>query len=528
MIIDNPGGRGQGALVAYWSPIVPPSSDLSRQRLEALYELSRALPALLEWSELVERVVDVAVQSVGAERGILFLRDPDGAPRPEVVRGADDTTVTDALAISRRILSHALTGEATLSDDARSDARFDSPSVIEHNIVSFMCVPLRRGDTVLGTLYVDHRRLAELFSREDLTFLAALADLAAVALENARLHGALQREVRQLRRDVEGKYRFDRLLGASDAMVALFRVLERVADTDATVLIQGENGTGKELVARALHLNSRRRGRPFVIIDCGSLQEHLAAGELFGHRRGAFTGAHEDRPGLFEQAHGGTVFLDQIEDLPLTLQPQLLRALQEGEVRRIGETAYRKVSWRAVAATRVDLAGLVRAGRFREDLFYRLRVVPLTVPPLRDRGADIGLIAHAVLERARARLGRGPTGFTPEALKRMVAHPWPGNVRELEHAVEHAVLLAGGERIGPDDLALMDAAPAAAPAPAARRSPRAGEVAEALLRHRGNVSQAATALGITRRALQKIMRREGLARERFAAPVATPSATPGD
>src|SRR5205823_2677106 len=178
--------------------------------------------------------------------------------------------------------------------------------------------------------------------------------------ENARLHGDLQREVRELRRGIEDKYRFENLLGRSPRMAELFHTMERIAGSDATVLIQGENGTGKELVARALHVHSPRARRPFVTVDCGTLAPELVASELFGHRRGAFTGATEDRAGLFEQAQGGTVFLDQIEDLPLPLQPHLLRAVQEGEVRRVGETAYRKVSWRLIAASRVDLAGKVR------------------------------------------------------------------------------------------------------------------------------------------------------------------------
>jgi transcriptional regulator with GAF, ATPase, and Fis domain len=495
------------------------AAGLSRERLEALYEVSRALTAELEWRTLVQKIVDVAVEAARAERGILFVLDEAGRPQPEVVRSADDSTVSSALGISRRILEHALnTGEATLSDDARSDARFGSPSVAEYNIVSFMCVPLRRGDRLLGTLYVDHRRLAELFGREDLDFLSALADISAVALENARLHVGLRREVDQLRRHVQTRYGFGELLGGSPVMATLIHTLERVADADATVLIQGENGTGKELVARALHLQSSRRDRPFVTVDCGSLHEHLAAGELFGFRRGAFTGASEDHAGLFEQAHGGTVFLDQIEDLPAALQPHLLRALQEGEVRRIGEARYRKVSWRAIAASRLDLAERVRAGSFREDLYYRLRVVPIVVPPLRQRADDIPLLAQHFLHQARERLGRGPSAFSAAALAAMEAHRWPGNVRELRHAIERAVLLARGETIQPEELALETAMTMSMDQSRPGKS-RAGvriEAVEGALREeRGNVSRAAQALGITRRALQKIMKRQGLERERF-------------
>jgi len=494
---------------------LPPPAALSQARLQVLYEVSRALPSSQDWTALVERMMDLVLTNVGAERGVLFLREPDGTPRPEVVRGADERTLGEAFATSRRILEQSLRGEAVLSDDARADERFRTESVMLNQIVSFMCVPLRRDDRVLGTLYVDHRSIADLFSSEDLAFLSAMADICAVALENALLHQDLRREVRELRRGIEGKYRFESLLGASDAMVQLFRVMERVADSDATVLIQGENGTGKELVARALHFASKRKERPFVTVDCGALSPELAASELFGHRKGAFTGAAEDRAGLFEQAQGGTMFLDQIEDLPLALQSHLLRAVQEGEVRRVGESAYRKVNWRLVVASRMDLAERVRAGAFREDLYYRLRVIPLSIPPLRERRGDIPVLAQHFLERARARLGGGPVAFTREAMELLLAHRWPGNVRELEHAIERAALLAPGGRIEPADLGLDPealAAPLLDPARGARGPER---LAEALRAHAGNVTLAARALGLSRRGLQKMMERHGLKREEF-------------
>jgi transcriptional regulator with GAF, ATPase, and Fis domain len=489
--------------------------ELSPSRLRVLYEVSRALPSVRDWTELVERMMDLVLETVKAERGILFLRDGDGVPQAEVMRGADSSTVANAFETSRRVIEQSLErGEALLSDDARSDQRFGTPSVMLHNIVSFMCVPLRRGGTILGTLYVDHRSIADLFSQEDLAFLSALADVCAVAIENGRLHQSLQRDLRVLRRDVEGKYRFGQMVGASPGMVELFRLMERVADTDSTVLVQGENGCGKELVARALHYNSRRRERPFVTVDCGTLTPELAASELFGHRKGAFTGAAEDRAGLFEQANGGTVFLDQVEDLPLALQPHLLRAVQEGEVRRVGESRYRTVNGRLVAAARIDLGERVRAGAFREDLYYRLRVIPIVVPPLRQRPADIPLLAAHFLERVRARTGRGPHGFAPEALARMLDHRWPGNVRELEHAIERAALLADGPRIEVADLGL-DAAPAAVWNDGRRSARRKLDLHEAMRTAGGNVTDAATALGMSRRGLQKLLKRRGLDRRDF-------------
>jgi Nif-specific regulatory protein len=492
------------------------SVELSASRLRVLYEVSRALPSVRDWTELVQRMMDLVLETVKAERGILFLRDVDGAPQAEVVRGADPTAIEKAFETSRRVIEQSLErGEALLSDDARSDERFGTPSVMLHNIVSFMCVPLRRGETVLGTLYVDHRSIADLFSQEDLAFLNALADLCAVAIENAQLHQGLQRELRVLRRDIEGKYRFGQMVGVSPGMVELFRLMERVADSESTVLIQGENGCGKELVARALHYNSRRRERPFVTVDCGTLTPELAASELFGHRKGAFTGAADDRAGLFEQANGGTIFLDQIEDLPLGLQSHLLRAVQEGEVRRVGESRYRAVSGRLIAAARIDLGERVRAGTFREDLYYRLRVIPIVVPPLRNRPADVPMLAGHFLERVRERTGRGPRGFAPEALQRMTAYRWPGNVRELEHAIERAALLADGPRIEVGDLGLDDSAPPLFPAHGRRRTPMKDDLHEAMRAAAGNVTEAAAALGMSRRGLQKLLKRRGLDRSAF-------------
>jgi Nif-specific regulatory protein len=499
------------------SPPESPSLGLPQHRLEVLYQVSRSLGSLLEWSDLVQGMMDMVMKTLNAERGVLFLRGPDGSPVPEVVRGADESTLQDATETSRRILERSLVrGEAILSDDAQSDERFkSSQSVMRLRIVSFMCVPLRRGDRILGTLYVDNRSITALFHKEDLAFLSALADLCAIALENARMHEDLKVEVRQLRRDVQGKYRFENILGTSERMVKLFKILERVVESDATILIQGENGTGKELVARAIHFNSRRKEKPFVTVDCGSLPEHLAGSELFGHKRGAFTDAREDRRGMFEEASDGTVFLDQVEDLPLPLQPQLLRVLQEGEVRRLGETTYRKVNTRVLAASRIDLAEKVKDGSFREDLYFRLRVVPIDLPPLRERKADITVLAQNFLERVRERQPDAPKGFSRAAMDFMVAYRWPGNVRELQHSVERAALLATESRIQPEDLGLDPGFGGQTSLVEARRNTEEARLREALLETRGNVSHAAVALGVSRRTLQHMMKRHSLTREEF-------------
>jgi two-component system, NtrC family, response regulator HydG len=242
------------------------------------------------------------------------------------------------------------------------------------------------------------------------------------------------------------------LVARSEGMRRVLEMTRRVGGTEATALITGESGVGKERLARLLHDESTRAARPFVAINLGAVPEALLESELFGHARGAFTGATQDRPGLFESASGGTLFLDEVGELPLAMQVKLLRALQEREVRRVGENKSRPIDVRIVAATNRDLAADVVSGRYRQDLYYRLRVIELKVPPLRERKDDILPLARRFLAEAAPRLGRKVTGFTPEAAQQLLRHGWPGNVRELQNAIEHAVVLAGGERVGVDDL----------------------------------------------------------------------------
>src|SRR6267378_3299946 len=245
---------------------------------------------------------------------------------------------------------------------------------------------------------------------------------------------------------------FESLLGASVRMRRIFRLIRKVADTDSTVLLLGESGTGKELVARSIHLQSRRAGGPFVAVNVGALSSSLIESELFGHQRGAFTGASTDRRGLIEEAEGGTLFLDEIGDMPLPVQVNLLRVLENSEVRRVGENLARHVDVRVIAATHHDLMADVEAGRFRADLYYRLNVVQIELPPLRERREDIGLLSSYFLDRAVKKTGREGLRFTPDAMALIERYDYPGNVRELENAIEHAVTVAEGLSIQPVDL----------------------------------------------------------------------------
>jgi two-component system response regulator AtoC len=273
-----------------------------------------------------------------------------------------------------------------------------------------------------------------------------------LVLRKAEEREALRRENRALREAVRKQHQLGELLGKSEPMQRVFRTMEKVANYTTTVLLHGPSGTGKELVARGVHGLSPRAGKPFVAVNCGAIPEALMESELFGHKRGAFTDATSDKRGLFEEAHQGTLFLDEIGELPLSLQVKMLRALQEGVVRRLGDTKDITVDVRVLAATVRDLSREVKEGRFREDLYYRLNVLQITLPPLRERPGDLPLLIDHFLAKYNGRFGTQLRGMTPEALKLLSRYAFPGNVRELENMIERAVVLAEGDLLGPDDL----------------------------------------------------------------------------
>jgi two-component system response regulator AtoC len=273
-----------------------------------------------------------------------------------------------------------------------------------------------------------------------------------LALAKAEERENLRRENARLKAEMVGRHDFKGIIARSEPMDRVFKMIAKVAEVRSTVLIAGESGTGKELVARAIHQASARAKSPFVAVNCGAIPENLLESELFGHRRGAFTDAHSDKHGLFEEATGGTLLLDEVGELPLALQVKLLRTLQEGTIRRLGDTKDTPVDARLVAASNRDLAAEVKAGRFREDLFYRLNVLPIELPPLRDRREDIPLLVEHFISRHNKRLGTAVKGISTEAEKMLMAYEWQGNVRELENVIERAMVLTEGEQITPADL----------------------------------------------------------------------------
>ncbi|HEX5814053.1 MAG TPA: sigma-54 dependent transcriptional regulator [Methylomirabilota bacterium] len=336
-------------------------------------------------------------------------------------------------------------------------------------------------------------------------------------IDKALAGRALRRENENLRAQLRERYGIAGLIAHSPAMQTVLELVERVAPTDATLLIQGESGTGKEVIAKAVHHASTRAARPFVAVNCGAVPETLLESELFGYARGAFTGATTTKLGLFEEAHGGTLFLDEIAEMPAALQVKLLRALQSGEVRRLGATQAATIDVRVIAATHGNLAALISQGSFREDLFYRLNVIQLALPPLRDRREDIPALAEHFLARSAGKLGR-ELRLSAAALERLLRYPWPGNVRELENAIERAAILARRESVEPDDLPPHVAAGLQlGPSPAL---PRQTTLADAERVHilqtlegvGGNHSAAAEALGIGRTTLWRKLKEYGLAR----------------
>lgn len=312
----------------------------------------------------------------------------------------------------------------------------------------------------------------------------------------------------QLRR----KYRFENIIGNSEAMIAVYRMIEQVKDSRTTVLLRGETGTGKELVARAIHFNSVRAANPFIPLNCAALSENLAGSELFGHVKGSFTGAFRDRRGIFEMAEGGTIFLDEIGDIGLGLQQVLLRVLEDGEIQPVGSTERKKVSVRIIAATNRNLEQLVREGKFREDLYYRINVVAVDLPPLRERREDIGVLARHFLHKYTVENGKQLRGISPEALALLEAAPWPGNVRELENVIERAVLLADDDEINPGHLPLHlqhppPAEPGGSESDGSLEQVGRNHIIEVLRSTEGNKAKASAILGINRTTLWRMMQK---------------------
>lgn len=524
--------------------------SFERGRLQRFLAVNRRINSTLSIDQVLAAALDAAIELTGAERGfVLIASEKDGVLTPRAMRNISQLKLEDeSMSFSRSIAERVLRSErAVVTVDATSDARFAlQSSVHAMQLKSVACVPFASAAGLCGVLYVDNRVQMGRFADDDTTLLIALGDQVAIALDNAHLHAELVQRSQELERakraaekhvvlqrrlisDLEktverqqltlnNRYAYEQIVGRGPAMQRVLAVLDRVIETDVTVLLEGESGTGKELFARAIHHNSKRRDGAFVSINCGALPEALLESELFGHRKGAFSGAAEDRVGLLQAGHGGTVFLDEVGEMPLSLQVKLLRALQERSVRPLGASKEEPVDIRIVAATNRHLDDEVAKGSFREDLFFRLSVVQVRVPPLRERSEDLPELCAALLHRIALRTGVPEVGLSRAALRRLMGQSWPGNVRQLENVLTKAALLCDGT-ILPEHL---DVQGSMTPRPTARargqfEREEADRIFASLRTHAWNVSAVARALDMPRNTLYRKMKRYRLERERAEA-----------
>ncbi len=424
---------------------------LMARDLSALMKVSTTINAIRGLEDLQKTLLEQLFEVVPAQRGAILLQDGGENEEFGSLFGLDrfqgpDKTVKVSRTVAKKVLTE---GAALLLNYSDQDSLVKAESLIEAGSGSLLCVPLMMLEETLGIIYLDTNDPQVNFDKNHLQLVSAIASITAVAVENARHFEWLESENQRLLADVNIEHN---MVGESPSMRQVYQLISRVAPTDSTVLISGESGTGKELAARAIHQNSKRAAKAFMAVNCAALTESLLESELFGHERGAFTGAVTQKKGRLEIADGGTVFLDEIGELSLPLQVKLLRVLQEREFERVGGTRTIKVDIRLITATNRDLEEAIAQGRFRQDLYYRLNVVQLEMPCLRARQEDIRLLANYFAAKYAERCNRRITGISAEAQRRLADYDWPGNVRELENAIERAVVLGTTEQILPEDL----------------------------------------------------------------------------
>ena len=514
---DTSGGstiilRKQDALYLRDLDRVAPSARIVRD-LNVLVRISKVVNSVRGLEALEKQVLESILEIAPADRAAILLCDHGLESLEECsVFGWDRRSGPNpTVQVSRTIVSQVLKeGVAMLCNDLPATDTFaDTESVAVRHIRSVLAVPLEVFDRILGVIYLDASDPEVRFDEDHLQLLTAIGSLAAFALDNARRMDWLEEENRRLQAEMNVEHN---MVGESPRMREVYQFISRVAKMDSTVLISGESGTGKELVARAVHRNSSRANKPCVAINCAALAETLLESELFGHEKGAFTGAIVQKKGKLEIAEGGTVFLDEIGELAPLLQAKLLRVLQEREFERVGGTRTIKLDVRLITATNRDLEEEVKAGRFREDLYYRLNVVSLRMPSLRDRRSDISLLASYFAAKFAKRSNRVILGISPQARACLLNYDWPGNVRELENAIERAVVLGSSELILPEDLPesiLEKAEPAASAINAfhdAVRETKKQLIINAVEQARGNYTEAARLLGLHPNYLHRLIR----------------------
>jgi len=501
--------RGDRAAPSVETAKAAAGTDAATLAVRRLSEFTLALAQEPGTDKALSRLLDAIVEVVQADKGFLIVID-EGSPRVAVARNFQRQDIENAVErLSDSIVERVVqTRQPVIVSDAVNDAQFNaSASVVNLKLSSVMCVPLIRRGELYGAVYVGNDRIANLFTERELTLMTSFCATAALLLERALELDELRTRKRELETRLEEQAYGD-IIGACDAMRDIFRKVDKVAPTNVDVLITGESGTGKELIARELHRRSPRKAGPFVAINCGAIPENLLESELFGHAKGAFTGAIASRTGKFQAANGGTLFLDEIGEMPLPLQVKILRALQDRQVTRVGETKPEAVDIRIVSATNKDLEQEMNGARFREDLYYRINVVHLHLPPLRDRGEDAVMLAKYFLSRATRELGSKVKGFSNQALVAIKRYRWPGNIRQLENRIKKAVVLADKPLINPDDLELRaEQLDPILPLAQARDEWQKRYINEVLERNGGNRTKTAKDLGVDPRTIFRHLER---------------------
>ena len=483
--------------------------------LSALMKISTTINAIRGLEKLQKTLLDLLFEVVPAERGVVLLTDT-GAEGDEPVFGSvfgldrergQDASIKVSSKVTRWVLQHR--ESILITNQAEADNFGSSDSLVADQPASVMCVPLIMLDRSLGVIYLDTTELDTPFDQDHLQLVSAISAITAVAIENARHFEWLVSENQRLIADFNIEHN---LVGESPPIREVLQFISKVAPTDSTVLLSGESGTGKELAARAIHLNSKRADKTFMAVNCAALAESLLESELFGHEKGSFTGALMQKKGRLEIADGGTVFLDEIGELSPALQVKLLRVLQEREFERVGGTRAIKVDIRLITATNKNLEDSIANGTFRQDLYYRLNVVNLEMPALRERPEDIPLLANYFAAKYAERCNRRITGIAANAQARLASYYWPGNVRELENAIERAVVLGATDRILLEDLpeSLLESEPAAA-APGAKYHEAVAEtkrqiILSAMQQAKGSYTEAAKLLGVHPNYLHRLVR----------------------
>ena len=491
-------------------PKLVPEASTSGNEVEAyrrFVAFSRKLGQAKEIPSLLEALMDEVIALTRADKGFLVLVE-EGGPRVKMARNLKGEHLDEAVAqLSDSILKRVIeSGKPLVVSDALTSTEFNSSlSVVSLKLTSVMCVPLQRlqpgGADVFGAIYVGNNSVASLFDESSLEILTLFGAQASLILQSALAIDALTVETAGLKDELE-KSRYGEIIGACDGMRDVFRKIEKVARADISVLITGETGTGKELIAREVHKRSQRSRGPLVVINCGAIPDNLLESELFGHVKGAFTGAVATKQGRFQAAHGGTLFLDEIGEMPLHLQVKILRALQERQVQKVGDTKADNVDIRIITATHRNLEQMVREGTFREDLYYRLNVVQIHLPALRERGEDVVVIANFLLQKYAEEYKKTGKTFSAKALTALRRYTWPGNVRQLENRLKRAIVLCDKGLIGPEDLDIQsEDVEDILPLQDALESLRRRYIDEALERNGGDRTKTARELGLAPRSI---------------------------